>query len=387
MNGKGRMMATVRRNPAFTLLEVLLALSLAAITIIAVTMAVRFQLRLVESGRTQVEQAQLARAIMHRIADDIRSTIRYDPMNTQGGSSGSSSGGSATGGGNNANGNSTGNSSSSSSSSSSSTSDSTSQYQPVTEGSDVSQVTDWPKPIPGLYGVANGIQVDVSRVPRLDQFNYTTAPVDGTSASSSSSLSDVTSDVKTVAYFLASGQSASVAGGPAQSGLMRRELDRAVTLFAAEQGSSLSNLDQSLDPMAPEVTDITFDYWDSNIADWDAYWDSQVNNGLPAAVRIHLTLRPASQKSAGTSWKSPASVSASNQKGTTYSLIVYLPNSLPDQNSQGGTSSSSDSSTDQSNSDTSQTPAGGSTPKTKTQPKSNPPQPPPQQPPKPKSKS
>ena len=44
---------------------------------------------------------------------------------------------------------------------------------------------------------------------------------------------------------------------------MRRELDRAVTLFAAEQGSSLSDLDQSLDPMAPEVTDITFDYWDA----------------------------------------------------------------------------------------------------------------------------
>ena len=61
----------------FTLLEVLLALSLACMVLAAVTMAIRFQIRLVDTGRLQAEQAQLARAILNRIADDIRGAVPY----------------------------------------------------------------------------------------------------------------------------------------------------------------------------------------------------------------------------------------------------------------------------------------------------------------------
>ena len=209
-------MATVRRNSAFTLLEVLLALSLAAITMIAVTMAVRFQLRLVEAGRTQVEQAQLARAIMHRIADDIRSTIRYDPMNTQSGSSGSSSGtqGGGTGG---------------------------EQWRDrfhlfIVVFFLFLRVYRQHEPVPTGHGgcrrlPSDGLAQAHSRPLRSGQRHSsrrqpgpTSGPVrvhhgacGGTSSSTSSSLSDVTSDVKTVAYFLAGGQSGSFTGGQAQA--------------------------------------------------------------------------------------------------------------------------------------------------------------------------
>src|SRR5687767_4064460 len=50
-------------SPGFTLLEVLLALSLSILLLTAVSMAISIHLRAVNAGRLDVEQAQLARAI------------------------------------------------------------------------------------------------------------------------------------------------------------------------------------------------------------------------------------------------------------------------------------------------------------------------------------
>ena len=61
-----------RRRNGFTLIEVLLSLGLAALVLVALATAVDVHLRCVQTGRTHVEEAQLARALLHRIGDDLR---------------------------------------------------------------------------------------------------------------------------------------------------------------------------------------------------------------------------------------------------------------------------------------------------------------------------
>ncbi len=73
-------MPIAKRKPGgFTLLEVVLALALAALVLYTLTLAVGLHLRMADAGRTDVEEAALARALLRRIADDLRGAVRYDP--------------------------------------------------------------------------------------------------------------------------------------------------------------------------------------------------------------------------------------------------------------------------------------------------------------------
>jgi prepilin-type N-terminal cleavage/methylation domain-containing protein len=65
---------------AFTLLEVLLALALSGILIGVLAMAIRTQLRATDSGRTDVAQSQVARALLKRIGDDVRAAVWFEPI-------------------------------------------------------------------------------------------------------------------------------------------------------------------------------------------------------------------------------------------------------------------------------------------------------------------
>ena len=115
-------------------------------------------------------------------------------------------------------------------------------------------------------------------------------------------IDDVPSDLKTVAYFVQesgtiggvqdqletvgnSGQSGS--GGTVSGGLVRRSLDRNVTVYAAST-SGLITLSQSGDLLAPEVTSISFQYFDG--ITWLTYWNSDDEGQLPFAVKIQLTM-------------------------------------------------------------------------------------------------
>ena len=72
------------RRHAFTLLEVVLALGLTVIVMALVGTALTTTLRLVESGRVKTERDQLARAILAKIADDVRSSVRVEPFDASG---------------------------------------------------------------------------------------------------------------------------------------------------------------------------------------------------------------------------------------------------------------------------------------------------------------
>ena len=235
----------------FTLLEVLLAISLTAMVLVAVSMAIDFHLRVLGSGRADVEEAQLARAILQRIAADLRSAVPLPAADASGFAAVTTSSVSA------------GTSDSGTSSGNSKIAD--------RESSDTSLV---PQTTPGLYGAAEWLQVDISRLPRLDQL------VPGNNGAT---ITDRTSEIKTVAYYVIQPQSDGTGGG-----LVCRELDRAVTSWAAKQGN-IADLERDVTPFAPEVAAIQFRYFDgTEMAD---YWDMEERQGLPMAVEIVLQLR------------------------------------------------------------------------------------------------
>ena len=99
---QGERRLRTRRRRAFTLLELILSLALAAV--VAGLMGSLVQTFLVnqERGQDSVRQAQLARAVLNMIAEDIRTTVRYQPFDVSGLqqllSSGSGGGGAPSGG-------------------------------------------------------------------------------------------------------------------------------------------------------------------------------------------------------------------------------------------------------------------------------------------------
>jgi len=68
-------LSPTRRTRGFTLLEVMLAMLLATVLLAAVWVAVRMELRFFEAGRSEVEQAQLARAIVIRLRADLDNAV------------------------------------------------------------------------------------------------------------------------------------------------------------------------------------------------------------------------------------------------------------------------------------------------------------------------
>jgi len=298
---------------AFTLLEVVLALSLASLLLVIVGASVDFHLRVLDAGRTEVEEAQLARALLQRIADDLRSAVPYDPIDAEKllegveGAAGEMDelGAMAEEAGLEAG-------------------------EEVEEAEDelasIADSSETPS-VPGLYGNIYELQVDTSRLPRPDQYGGMLVETGG------EPLVDIVSDVKTVAYFVEGDRIGRGTIGSSvpeeQAGLYRRESDRATTAYAAEHGL-LADLENELLPIAPEVASIEFLYFDG--AEVVEEWDSIERGGLPMAVEITLKIIPQRLR------KNPGAVSLfpTQQQGTlfeedllVYRLLVHLPAAQP----------------------------------------------------------
>ena len=309
----------------FTLLEVLLALGLTLVVLMAVGMAVDFFIRGIETSRAAVEEAQLARALLSRIAEDLRSAVRYDPINAEQLLSGDTSSLSGSGSGGSGGTYSTpsslpsppSGSPSAAPPSSQSTADTGSVESGDTSAVDTNSTT--PRALPGLYGTRTELQVDVARLPRLDQYNYDLMPV------GDSLVVDRLSDVKTVTYYVLDAAGGETSLGQPRRGLVRAELDRAVTAYAAETGS----LDPALEfePIAPEVAAVEFEYFDGQ--QWYDTWDSQEQQGLPTAVRVTLYLYPVELRRGGLAWLDANSPYLNSDNFVAYSLLVRLPGSEP----------------------------------------------------------
>jgi prepilin-type N-terminal cleavage/methylation domain-containing protein len=337
------------RQHGFTLLEVMLALGLTALILVALGMAIDFHLRVLDAGRAHVEEAQLARVLLRRIADDLRGTVPYDSQNSAGTSGGTGMqdtlGGTGT----------LGSIGDSVTQGTSNTSD--------TSNASGTTLSTTPQATPGIYGYASAIQIDVSRLPMPYQLQTQCAL--GTEGLQATSLSDA----KTVCYYVGSTQGTGstmgfqggdataarqgTAGGlPAAAsgdqGLLRVEQDRAAAQFQAEHGGvSSSALSPTL--LAPEVAGIEFAYCDGT--QWLDVWDTTQNGGLPVAVRVTLYITPARPQRNGSSWLNGLTGSSSAQEANlAYYLLVQIPaaqavqsSGSPDSGSSSGDSSKSES--------------------------------------------
>lgn len=348
----------------FTLLELLLALALTAV--VSVLIGGLIQLFLVNGtrGRDSVRQAQMARAILNMVSEDIRATVRYYPYDTSGlqqmlagslnnavggamggalggltggGASGGAAGGGGTGG-NAGTGNGFGDPSSGGSAaqipggitppSSGGTGGGgfgggAGQGGAAGAGSSagagmsmggagggggtsggasggstgVGEAVPGVIP-PGIYGSTSSIEIDVSRLPRPDEYVIQPGNIN------TGSLGDMPSDIKTVGYYvqaprgdgvqdpLASltSQIATSSSSTPQGlsgGLVRRSIDRAVTQYAYEMGNS-DQLIRTGEIIAPEVLGIEFSYFGSN--GWQTEWDSSVM-GLPSVIKVTIAMQ------------------------------------------------------------------------------------------------
>jgi type II secretory pathway component PulJ len=301
-----------RRQSAVTLLELLLALALTGLVMILITTAIELNLRSLDSRRSDVERAQLARAVLRHIAADLKNAVLYEPIDVSGvpeiGFEGLEGGIDALLG------------------------DSMTDLFGSTDlglGSTTANNLDiagslGPTSVPGLFGNQFELQVDISRLPRVDQYQQVFAGAAGAPA-------DIPSDVKTVAYFIQF-ESADIGLAPPGAasedagGLTRREWDRAVTAWAARNGGldASAGLGQIL---APEVNHLEFRYFDG--MQWNSEWDSEQMGGLPVAVEITIGIDPTYGLDPASTDFAKLEYAGIDLTEYTYRLVVRLPTARP----------------------------------------------------------
>ena len=310
---------------AFTLLEVLLTLAMSVVLMGLIGTAFQFYAVDMNVRNMDIQQTQLAASVMQMIEDDLRATLHSEPADMSGLEEllSSSLGGAEEGG--------QGGSSSESEEDLSAAGISMEMEEEPLEAIDTTSL-DLTSGVavlqtPGLVGNQYQIQLDLSRLPRLEEY---VQMMDETITD----LQDVPSDLKTVAYYV---QSDDATGGVLDSlaeldpdaseltsgGLVRRSLDRAATVEAATMGN-VSTLNQTGDLLAPEIKAIEFSYWDG--LTWQLEWSSDEFGELPLAVQVRIYM----VDPALAATESADTISALGPDSMrTFSHIVRLPLAVP----------------------------------------------------------
>ena len=249
---------------AFTLLEVILALTLAVFLLGAIFTAMDQSWKMSASGREEMERSQLARALLRKISLDIRSIAYVPPPTTDS----TDATGSST---------SSGGTSSSGSTGGTSTSGGTTSAASSTGGSSTT-ATEPTEPSPtsiGIRGNAQRVEMHISRARRDLEFS---AQVDG------NKLQSRTSDLRAVTYQL------SIAGsGAPLVGLIRTEGDRMAVQQVEEKGGAAASM-SAQQALSPEVNYLHFRFFDGRA--WYPTWDSEEAARLPRAVEVTIGFAP-----------------------------------------------------------------------------------------------
>lgn len=315
---------TRHRRAGFTLFELIIAIALAAVLLALIGTAINLYLTRTDRDRTRVEEAQLARSVLTMIADDIRAATVYQKQDTSaiaalmaagtpydtddfdkarvatvaaGKAGGLNSPGKLTAlGGSAAGGAASGSSSGSSASGASA------------GGGGGDQESDDTMPL-GLSGDSEQLWVDATRLPRQEELfatvtGYTNAPSAASSnpggSGGSTAGADINppADLKTVHYFVRQGNAVDPGSIAATSlapdaqasagGLVREEVGRRMRVFAEQSGTS-SGATSGAALIAPEVTQIQFQYYDgTQLVD---AWDMKQLKKLPLAIKVYVSIR------------------------------------------------------------------------------------------------
>ncbi|MBN1589791.1 MAG: prepilin-type N-terminal cleavage/methylation domain-containing protein [Pirellulales bacterium] len=269
-------MSRLQEKPArrgFSLLEVILALSLTTVILLIIGTGVSVQLHAFGTSRARVERAQLARVLLHRMADDLHGLLPPTETSDSALSIPSSADGESV---------SPEGDDAAATSGFSIDEDEPSDSDEDTTSDDTSSAT--------LCGELDWLRIDVVRAVRRE----------GTSSDTSTSSADSTPDsvgqIETIVYYVVAPEELASQTLPTDSpqtggGLVRRTLMRPVAAWAAAFGS-LEYRDSSVPPLAGEVTAVEFRYYDGN--EWLESWDTATTGTLPKAIEIRLYLTPVS---------------------------------------------------------------------------------------------
>ncbi len=307
------------RTHGVTLLEVILALALSVLVFAAIAAAIRVNLVGLTHQQIRIERKQIARAALMMIANDCRAGLQYKAADFSGlenlltsqnmmlsggmeqmaGGGSDSEGGEGESGGGSGGGNSGGGGGSQGSSGSGGSGSgggaggggSSGSGSSGTGGSDDSESSDvYDESLvsfrPTFVGTPNSLILDVSRIPRLDQYNPMIA--------SAASLAQTPADIKSIAYFFSDTdggvRSEIQFTSAAPGGLYRREIDRAVAAYAGDP-QAIGAPDNFAKLVSPEVAEVSFSYFDGS--EWRSSWDSNADGGFPLAIEVILIIDPA----------------------------------------------------------------------------------------------
>jgi hypothetical protein len=284
----------------FTLLELFLTLAMAVVLMTLINSAFRFYARDMDANDIDLQQTMLAAAVMQMIEDDLRSSLHPEPLDTAALEELLSKTAAAAGGmeAERSNSEMSEDDLEAAGMDDASTDEMTGEDALTSEMDTASLVSGAAVlETAGLIGNQFQIQIDVSRLPRLEEYAVM-LEADPTK------LTDVPSDLKTVTYYVQSSDSygisdpldkldpltqAGAASSSQSGGLVRRVLDRSATSFAVNAGN-LSTLGQTGELLAPEVVSIEFQYWDG--VTWQIEWNSDELGELPQAVQIQMAMLP-----------------------------------------------------------------------------------------------
>ncbi len=254
----------------FSLLEVILALALSVVIVSAIGYSVHLYMLTLTRQQSDIERKQVARSIIMMIHNDLRGAIQYKPQDYSGLENlyeslvpdvlAMAMGG----------------------------------EEEETEEEETEKATDEDESIaeedmstsrPTMIGNSGAIVIDVSRLPRVDEYNPLIALA--------SNQPQLPSDVKAVNYFFSDQPSEQaddiIDSQGEQGGLYRRQIDRAVAAYLGDTGLAESP-DEYTQLIAPEVAGISFRYWSGE--GWESQWDSDEYGGFPLAIEVTLQMDP-----------------------------------------------------------------------------------------------
>ena len=283
---------------AFTLLEVLLTLSLTAVVLVLLSTALELLLFRVETSRSQVESSQVARGILNRISEDLRASRYYAPPQ-----------------------------------------ESASETEETSE-SENPENSDESVQVLGIYGSSKQIRIDRASVWRWERI----------SEESDHGNEDATEEQmpQTVRYFINEGETVLVNELAAQ-GIQDQDKPLAYAGLSRDQMSTVAwiaqstNTDETEDDsavtedaqlLASEVLDIEFAYFDGE--ELLEAWDTAEQGGLPKAVEI--TLKLANEPLTDISKRppdDPEELKPKIEEATEYRLFVRIPKLQPQTNVPG----------------------------------------------------
>lgn len=293
------------RSRGFTILEVVLTLSMAVVLMSLVGATLQFYSRNMNVRDMDVRRIQLAASLLQMMADDLRAAVYSEPFDAS----------------------------------------TLESFLASAAGGEVAQALDpaasevlglggaeslLEEPVletetldlqnsmltlrrPGMIGNQTEIQFDISRLPRLEQWQQTLGE-------SPAEVTDVPSDLKTVTYYIqpvgaVGGVSdplqeylpaeALAEGSAAPGGLVRRELDRAANKWALESGG-IGGILATGELLAAEIVAVEFSYFDG--LQWQTFWNSDDRQALPVAIQIKLTVGdpPSSEAAPASTEQAPA---------------------------------------------------------------------------------